>query len=243
MAWKFIQDKYVRKCYVPKNAVDPASEYRRQRTSGESDPSTDDSGEHTVKRAKPKREEIHEPEKSLKPPKAVKPVQAPLFAEPRKEEKKVEKVDLKDILDIDLGSNGSAAATKPAPAAPKPAIQSDIWDILGSGDGKPKVAKPEKKTESFLSNPLPPASTFYSCPQPNKYAALDQLNGPYSQFNSAHNPYWLGTPQTGYVGGGAYVPSMPGAFAPLPVATKAADKTAKGKLDSVFADILPSDFS
>ena len=79
--WKFIQNKYVKKMYVPKNVADPATEFRNGSTEHES----------------------HDLNETRRPKKVHKIKEIPIEKKSAIQEVKTSK-DINDILDIDFGT-------------------------------------------------------------------------------------------------------------------------------------------
>ncbi len=238
VAWKFIQDKYVRKSFVPKNAVDPAAEWRENRTGG-AKPATPPTDDDSVKSGSAKPKKGHKKAVVVEPAEEIATEAAP-------------KVDIKDLLDIEVGPKELA----PAPAA-KVELQSELWDLLDTHKSrsapvasaatlpapsqKPAVP-PAASSYKPAAASLQPGAYFYSNPNPSRYAALDQLSHPYASHNGSAMPYMQPPAASNWTG---FAPLPAYSFPPVaqPMATaKTGPAAEKSKYDKAFADVLPKDF-
>jgi len=187
--WRFIQRKYVKKEFVPKNAIDPVTEYKesgsKKKTSKKpaTPPTDDDSVSHKNAKVRAK--------------------------------KSGEKVDIKDLLDIDVSDQ-----EKPKVVSKKETVSKSemSWDLITPTTPAQPVQQPHPIQPSKLVN-------AWTNPQVNKYAAIDQM-AYLIQFNSfnrnAYNPV-PSYPLNSSFGGGV-------------------KKEVDSKVDTQFSDILPSDF-
>eukprot|EP00826_Nyctotherus_ovalis_P027731 TRINITY_DN216_c0_g1_i8.p1 TRINITY_DN216_c0_g1~~TRINITY_DN216_c0_g1_i8.p1 ORF type:complete len:245 (-),score=68.24 TRINITY_DN216_c0_g1_i8:228-962(-) len=213
--WRFIQRKYVRKEFVPKNAADPVTEYKespKQKKPSKKKPATpstdeDSTNENTRKRVK-------NVEKKAE-----------------KVENKVEKVDIKDLLDIEIDGQ-----EKPKVAAKEEAPKTEmLWDLFDSN----AATQSKVETVGIATNanavqpvnvpvrvPVRAAAKSFINPQANRYAAFDQTAYPTQSSNFSWNAY-------------NSIPSCPINYS---FGVQKVEKRAENKLDSQFADLLPSDF-
>lgn len=205
--WRFIQRKYVRKEFVPKNAADPVTEYRespKQKKPAKKKPATPSTDEDSANENTRKR---------------VKNVE--------KKAEKVEKVDIKDLLDIEIDGQ-----EKPKVAAKEEAPKTEmLWDLFDSNittQSKVETVATETKTNTVqpVRVEVKAAAKSFANPQFNRYAAFDQMAYPTqcNSFNwSAYNS----------------IPSRPINYS---FGVQKVEKRVENKLDSQFADLLPSDF-
>lgn len=188
-AWRFIQRKYERREFVPNNAVDPVTEFK--------EPSTK--------------------KKILKKKPATPPTDDDIVIEKTKKKvkKQVEKVDIKDILDIDISGQEKQKPVVKNEITPKTEM---LWDLFDSSAPiQPKVNQPQQ-VKAANSQPV----NFFGNQQTNRFAAFDQMTYPI-QCNS-----WNAC--------------RPAPCYPINTSFGAPVVKQKVNVDNKFADILPSDF-
>jgi hypothetical protein len=186
--WRFIQRKYEKKEFVPKNVIDPAKEFK----------------ESGNKKKTPKK-------KPATPPTDDDSVTSKQNTKVRGK-KPAEKVDIKDLLDIDVSEQEKPKVISKEEAIP---VSEMPWDIF------------TLNTPAQPIQPVQPAKVVnkWTNPQVNKYAALDQMIYP-AQFNSFNwNTY---KPAPSYPTNCSF--------------DEGVKKEVDSKVDTQFADILPNDF-
>ncbi len=196
--WQFIQNKYVKKCYAPKNAVDPAAEYR----------------EHGCVSRGPTEDSVCAHEESQPEPKPKR--RTPLKAETRP----APKVDVKELWDLDLAAGSKPAVSqqqsKPIPVPATAEAYKDLWGILEPNNDSNKRPAPQQTEQRRPQPTFGFQAPYNSCPQAGRYAALDQVGtmgcGYWPGFGT--NPIYNSPPTT--VVAAAKVPEKSaGAFANL----------------------------
>lgn len=215
--WKFIQDKYVRKLYVPKNALDPVSEYKEQLENPENikKPSTPPTDDDSIKSTKINKKSKHVNEDKNNVEEIT---------------QKIKKVDINQILDIDITGNSTKTVKPPQPiitsTETKPKIATEIFDLFdNSKQVKPApYSYPAQNVQQFVNN--------------YKYSAFDQLAQP-------KIPQMYPMPQNNlsWANPLPQAPLRPANFyvAPLNAPIPVNEVKPKKELDKVFADILPKD--
>ena len=192
--WMFIQNKYVQRMYAPKKAVDPANDFRENgnEAMGKKKPRTPPTDDDSVKKAV-----VHKQKKSEKT--VENPVQKP---------------NINDLLDIDIGTKSETSA----PLTDRVKVDS-LWDIM---EAKP-VPKPTAMPINTKVNITFIPTDYYTKQQARKYDAFDQAAWcPLTQRKNPSTNYFNSTQ-----------------IYTTPKLTTEAKKQEGNKLDNAFANLLP----
>lgn len=218
--WKFINDKYVKKIYAPKNVADPATEFL-------------EGGNEKEEKEEEKDEEKEEEEPVEEPQQTAQPKAGLLDFDLEGDNKAELAPDLKaDSTDFDFSFKG------PEKTIPKTQPKSDLLSIFDDEPKKASAPVISKPQDNFgYKNPI-------SVPRPmigNKYAALDFVQAPIINNNvyNIYNNYNMN------ISSGSTFSAKPNANgAPIPYQFNKPKPRPypEQKSESLFKDVLPDDF-